>query len=71
MTELSLHVPNVFLIRGRHSAKLAELATRWTEHLYKTETHVLGRPLWSDQVAFTLALAELRLPPPPRILPWH
>jgi len=63
LAELALHVPNVFLIRGHHSAKLAELATRWTEHLYKTETHLLGRPLWSDQVAFTLALAELRLPP--------
>ena len=60
---LGLHVPNVFLIRGRHSARLAELATRWTEQLYQTETHVLGRPLSSDQVAFTLALAELRLSP--------
>jgi len=63
VTELSLHVPNVFLIRGRHSAKLAELATRWTEKLYETENHVLGRSLWSDQVGFTLGLAELRLAP--------
>ena len=62
VTKLGLHVPNVFLIRGCYSAKLAELATRWTKQLYETETHVLGRPLWSDQVAFTLALAELRLP---------
>jgi len=60
---VALHVPNVFLVRGCHSAKLAELATRWTEQLYETKTHVLGRPLWSDQVAFSLALAELRLPP--------
>jgi len=42
---LALHVPNVFLVRGCHSAKLAELATRWTEQLYETKTHVLGRPL--------------------------
>jgi len=61
VTKLGLHVPNVFLVRGCHSAKLAELATLWTEQLYETETHVLGRPLWSDQVAFTLAVAELRL----------
>jgi hypothetical protein len=39
------------------------LATRWTEKLYETENHVLGRPLWSDQVGFTLGLAELRLAP--------
>jgi len=63
IAELALHVPNAFLIRGRHSAQLAELATRWTEKLYETENHVLGRPLWSDQVGFTLGLAELRLQP--------
>ena len=34
-----------------------------TEKLYETENHVLGRPLWSDQVGFTLGLAELRLAP--------
>jgi len=61
--ELALHVPNVFLVRGSASAELAELAARWTERLYQSETHVLGRALWSDQVGFTLALAELRLAP--------
>ncbi len=60
--QLPVHVPNVFLVRGRYSARLAELATQWTERLYQTETHVLGRPLWSDQVGFTLALAELGVP---------
>ena len=63
LSELALHVPNVFLIRGSLSGQLAEAATRWTEQLYATKTHVLGRPLWSDQVGFTLALAELRLSP--------
>ncbi len=61
LPELVLHVPNVFFIRGSLSRQLAESANRWTEHLHTTNTHVLGRPLWSDQVGFTLAVAELRL----------
>jgi len=59
---MAVHVPNAFLVRGRYSARLADLASRWTERLYDTENHVLGRPLWSDQVGFTLGLAELGLP---------
>jgi len=54
----ALHVPNVFFVRGALSRQLAESANRWTEHLHSTHTHVLGRPLWSDQVGFTLAVAE-------------
>lgn len=59
---IAVHVPNAFLVRGRHSARLAELAARWTERLYEADEHVLGRPLWSDQVGFTLGLASLGLP---------
>jgi len=63
LPELALHVPNVLLVRGSLSRQLAESANSWTEHLHTTHTHVLGRPLWSDQVGFTLAVAELRLAP--------
>jgi len=63
LPELALHVPNVFFVRGALSRQLAESANRWTEHLHTTHTHVLGRPLWSDQVGFTLAVAEMRLAP--------
>ena len=58
LAELTMHVPNVFLVRGRLSKALAECAAYWTNCLYETGTHVLNKPVWSDQVAFTMALAE-------------
>jgi len=58
LPELTMHVPNVFLIRGSLSSQISERAAYWTDHLYETNTHVLNKPVWSDQVAFTLALAE-------------
>ena len=62
LPELTMHVPNVFLIRGRLSRLLAENAAYWTNRLYETGTHVLDKPVWTDQVAFTLAMAQTLVP---------
>jgi len=58
LPELTMHVPNVFLMRGSLSKQIAQRAAHWTDYLYETDSHVLNKPVWSDQVAFTLALAE-------------
>ena len=62
LPELTMHVPNVSLIRGQLSKPLAEHAAYWTNYLYETGMHVLDQPLWSDQVGFTLALAQMLSP---------
>ena len=33
LAELVMHVPNVFLMRGRDSRQIAERAAHWTDHL--------------------------------------
>jgi len=44
LPELTMHVPNVFLIRGNLSTQISERATYWTNKLYETDTHVLNKP---------------------------
>jgi len=59
LAEMVMHVPNVFLVRGKYAERLAERAAYWTDYIYANNRHVLNQPIWSDQVGFTMALSEM------------